>query len=278
MRWLPTYLSAIGRKPLAVSDLPVIASPVLGVDMAMTDRIFTDTTASTPAAHLSSVARINDAFGDTTSRWQQSSSTARPLLVTNVQAGKSALRFNGSSQYLPASGVANPGTLFQSKTFTFILVYRRPTNGFHVPFAAGSSTGGEGGAWLDNLTVSARDTGAIQVDRATGTEYSGIAVSTATFPAGQLVKLLVRCSVANGLEVTAKGTLGTFINSGSVPASADNWVWDAAFLGSGMGATGNGVPREPYNGDIFEFRFWNTRVSDVAKASLVSYMDNKWGT
>ncbi len=279
MRWNPSFLVGMAAKPDAQTSLPAIGSPVMGLDASMTDRIFTNVAGSIAAVNTNPVARIGDAFDSPTVRWEQSNTVARPMFVTGIQAGRPAIRFDGVNHFMWALGVANPGTLFQSRTFTMALVYRRPTNSYHIAFSAGNSTGGDGNAWLDNLTVNLRDTGHVVVDRPSGSQYGNVTLSSATFPPGQVVKLVVRCSPASGMEVLAKGALGLFVQSGPVPLSPDTWTWDAATIGCGLAASDDmSIPREPMNGDLFEFRFWAARADDTARNNLLSYLDNKWGS
>lgn len=279
MLWNPAHLAALGTRPVISSDLPALASPVQAFDASNTALFFTDVGGTAPAANGSLIARANDANGGA---WffRQQVQGERPTLVTNAVNGKPALRFNGTTSWLAlqnaATGFANAGELFRSLTFTLLLAFKTASVDGGV-FAAGNSTGGEGGNAFDNLTVQLRGDGTVAVARHSGGEYRNAYLSGASHTMGAVSKVVVRSSPQAGIHIRSKSSAGTFDGTTSTPATADIWTWDFAALGAEMGHQWGEMPFNLFTGDIMEMRFWNSRASDAELASLLAYLDAKWG-
>lgn len=284
MLWNPAFHGALGTKPVVSSDLPALASPVQGFDTSNTALFFTDTAGTAPAANGSLIARANDAFGGAYF-FRQQVSGERPTLVTNAANGKPVLRFDGNTKWMAlqnaASGFVNAGELFRSLTFTLMIAYRRSTAGGSGlgsgVFAAGNSTGGEGGNAYDNLTVQTTDPGPPAAARHSGSQYSNLYLNSPGYGANQVTKLILRGAPANGMTMVAKSATGTYTGSAALPTTPDSWTWDFAALGAEMGHKWGSMPYAPFTGDIMELRFWNSRATDNEVSQLLTYLDAKWG-
>lgn len=278
----PAFAHLMTTKLGATSTAPVIASPVHGVDTSLSSTFFLDTGAVTPASPGQTVAAINDAFGGTTRNFQQSETTARPQLVSNLAGGYPGLRFNGTSSHMRLYPLGSAGTPFQGRDFTFSIVYRRATaasGGFEdVLFFAGNQAGGSTTQWLDNIIAYVWTDGLPVVGRATGADVTYVSLSNATYQSGALTKLVCRGSQANGMDFRSRSTAGAFSGTGAIPSSADVSPWDAAAIGCGPTYENVTFPAYFFEGDLFEFRFWASRADDTTFSALQSHLDTKWGS
>ena len=264
--------------PGTIGGPPAIASPVHGMDASLTSTLFADAAGTVAATNGAGVARAYDAFGGTANSFQQGAVAERPVLVTNAVNGKPCLRFNGSTHWMSLLPAAGSGALFQGRSFTMALAFRRPaTADVAGLFQAGNADGGNNQDGLDCLLVESFFGGTPMLLRATGTEYGQIYLDAAAYANNAVIRLVARCSPTNGMEFRAKGGPSASTVRASLPATADSFAWDRAVLGAELSYKGSGVPSYRFSGDIFEFRFWASRAGDAQFAALETYME-RWAS
>lgn len=279
MLWQPAYLQGLGVKPNIADSIPALASPVFGLDMSVRTSVFSDTAGTVQAADGAAVARIANVYGGA-NHFLQSTANARPAVIANAAGTRAGLRFDPAvtRRWMTMAGSTNPGTLFQSRTFTAIFAYRRTvSDGYPSVFAAGNSAGGDGGNGYDTALLEGSISGPPRFWRRSGSENAVVQLTSPSYTNSVITKCIVRGAPANGMEIRAKSTAGSFTGTAALPSAADSFTWDVALIGSQCGYTGNPIPTDPMTGDIFEFRWWNTRATDAQMTQFASYLDNKWG-
>lgn len=284
MLWNPAFLGLAGTRPPISGALPDIGSPVWALDASQLSSIYTDTAGTTPvSATGQAVARVNNLLGGVT-YFNQGFANVRPTIQYNVQAGKPGIRFAGALGTdqivsLVLAGMTNPGTLFQSLTYTLALCYRRSAHGAIAGiFGAGNALGGNNYQGYDLLGVETNQQGIPKLVRNSGTVMHWATPSGASATAGQLTKIIARSSPAAGMEIRVKSPAGYFTGASSVPSTPDVTAWDRVLLGAKVGfGSGSNLPKDPLVGDLFEFRFWNARATDEQVTQLLGYLDLAWG-
>lgn len=281
MLFEPAFAHLITTKVSVAGGMPVIASPVHGLDTSLSATMFIDTGAVTPAAAGQSVAAVNDAFGGTTRNLQQATVANRPQLIANLAGTRPGLRFNGTSQWLQLFPTPNSGVPFQGRSFTFCVVYRRDPNtggGFEdTLFFAGNAEGGTDAHWFDNVIAYLEPSGLPVVGRATGTETTYVGLANGAYQSGALTKLVCRASQTNGIEIRSRSAAGAFSGTGTMGPAADLYPWNTMAVGAGPTWEGVTFPSYYYTGDLFEMRFWASRAADAEFDGLQAHLDSKWG-
>ena len=282
MLYNPAFAAGLGSKPAISAALPSIGSDVWVFDTSTLSAFFTDLAASTPvSASGQAVARVNNLLGGLP-YLGQATSGARPAIIYNQAAGKAALRFSslvgGLSQFLSVlNGGSTPGDLFRSRTFTALLVVR-PTNidGFHGLFAAGNANGGQNGNGYDMLTMEL-SAGLPRLSRNSGSDVAAYRVPSGIDTSSKLTKIVMRAAPGQGSEIRMKAAGQSVSTVGPLPLYDDSYPWDTVLLGAKLSVGGAPLPLNPFAGDMFEFRFWGARATDVQAAQLQGYADLKWG-
>lgn len=283
MLWCPAYLAAGGIKPTIGTAMPTIASPVFGVDTALRTSLFSDTGGTTQAADNVGVARINDAFSVASISFQCDSAPSRPVIVPAAANGNAGLRFTqggAAPKWMYAAGGSNPGALFQSKTFTMAVAYRRATAlDWGGLFSAGDGDGGSGAQGYDLLLLEGNPApeGYMKLVRGGGSDISIARPTGASYANNQVTKVVARSDPTNGMEIRSRSASGSFTGTAALPTTADVFTWNWALLGAELGYNGQSLPLYPFDGDIFELRFWNTRATDAQMTQMQTYLDAKFG-
>lgn len=278
----PAFAASLGAKPSISAALPSIGSDIWVFDTSTLSAFFTDLAASAPvSASGQAVARVNNLLGGLPYLGQAASS-ARPTIIYNQAAGRAALRFTslvgGALQFLSVlNGGATPGDLFKSRAFTALLVVR-PTNidGFHGLFAAGNGNGGQNNTGFDMLTMEL-SAGLPRLSRNSGSDVAAYRVPSGIDTSSKLLKIVMRAAPGQGSEIRMKCAGQSALTVGPLPLYDDSYPWDTALLGAKLGVGGVSPPLNSFAGDMFEFRFWGARATDVQAAQLQGYADLKWG-
>lgn len=283
MLWTPSFLGELGSRAPVTATMPTIGSTVFGVDTSQRSTFFSDTGGATQAADSATVGRINDAFAAASINFQCDDSASRPQLIPSVVNGRAALRFApaGNPKFMYASGGSNNGGLFQGKSFTIALTYRRASAlDYAGIFSAGNGNGGNGGQGYDFIMVEGAPSpqGQARLIRAGGGDLAITRLTSPTYADNQVTKYVARCDPTNGTEVRSRSASGSFSGTGALPTSADLFVWDWAVLGAELGYNGQSLPLYGFVGDIFEFRFWGQRATDAQFDQMQNYLDLKYGS
>lgn len=280
MLWNPAFNGVVGSKADVSSAMPVIGSPVWALDTSLPATLFTDTAGTVQASASGAlIARVANGLGGAT-YFQQATSGARPSLIFNATGSRSALRFDGVADFMALAGITNPGSLFQSRTFTMALTYRPASIPEYAGvFAAGNGAGGQGGNGFDMLLVELSSGGGWPKLLRNGGSDTGRAALTSPAYTGdnQVWKMVARSDPTNGMELRSKSASGAFSGTGPLPTSADSFAWDTAYIGAELGYTGVTPPAWFAPMDLFEVRFWNARAADTQFSQLQGYLDLKYG-
>lgn len=280
MLWTQSYLGDLGTKPAITNILPVIGSPLWAMDTGQSGFFFSDASGTVPVTNGQAVARVGNILGGA-SYFAPPVVGNSPIFVFNASPGINALRFALTpAKLLRMAGVTNPGTLFQSTTFTCAVCYRltAAASAYHGIFTAGNLTGGQFGGGFDMLNLDTNPSGIPNLVRSGGGDsVSASLVNPAYTGDNQIWKIVFRSAPANGMELRSKSASGNFAGTGPTPSTADASTWDTSYLGASLGWGGNVPPLYPFVGDFFEFRFWNARASDALFSQLQGYLDLRWG-
>lgn len=277
--WNPGFLGLVGAKPPLNTGLPSIASPVWGLDTSDPTLFRSAASGTTQPASGGTVQRVLDLFGGARVM-QQATEANKPTWQANALNGKASLRFGGAGaavSYMLMDGT-NPGALFQSRSFTGLVVYRRDAAGTYGGlFCAGNAALGQNSGSYDLWNIESGPGGWANLYRNGGSDYASCLPVNPQFTAGQTQKVVFRSAPANGMEIRVKNQRGIFGGTGALPASVDSFVWDTAALGTTMGYQAERIPLATLVGDMFEVRWWASRASDADFAALGNYADLKWG-
>lgn len=276
MLWNPAALALLGAKPPVNTGKPALGSAVWGFDTTVPTLFSSDSGGTTQPNSGGTVARVKDMFLGARSMLQATESS-KPTWVANALNGKPALRFSGTTAHMMMDGT-NPGTLFQTRTFTMLMVYRRIAAGnYGGLFTAGNSELGQNNDGGDVLDLETGPGGWPALYRNGGTDKSSAQLINPSFTANATQKVVCRSAPANGMEIRLRNSNGQYSGTGALPLSADSFTWNVASLGSTMGYQQFRIPFSTLEGDMFEFSFWGERASDADFTALQNYLDLKWG-
>lgn len=277
------YAAAAGARRPATMVLPTIDNPKFGIDVDQRSFFRSDINNTTAAIDGANIARINDCFGVAPIWFEHDDVAAQPIIKAAALGSRAALRFvqGGPVKWMYAAGGATPATQFQSRTFTVAICYRRATaTGYAGLFTAGNGNGGNNGGGFDNLLLEGNPApqGYMKLVRAGGADVAIARLANASYADNQVTKVVVRGDPTNGLEIRSRSASGNFAGTSPMPASADLYPWDWSLLGAELGYSGLSLPINPFDGDLFELRFWGARADDTNTNLLQSYLDAKFGS
>jgi hypothetical protein len=262
-------LKQAGTWPIASVAPTQIAGLQLWLDAADASTLFNATTGGSLVAADGGVARWEDKSGNAAHATIASNG---PTRKTGARNGRDVLRFDGVNNFLQTGAISGLNSL----TMTVFLVGSQRVTGAtqravtlgYGDFSATNSNESQQG-------VVAFESAGSLVGFARNSVGSGLAVpigSRQTFTANELLVF--------GYTVDSSGALLAFKNAAtplSGVAGSGSSVVDTPSLHQTVTLGDNPVAASKLDGDICEVLIYNTRLSDVERNAVISYLLGKWG-